>query len=141
MGVTEIFPGRVLPFDSASAEAFGHEYSMAPRGSVDKLSPAELERMRQAIDDPGVAALFVELQRRSAQQLGDAETELVGSLLRLQRTLESQPSGAARSAEVEAARAQVVNLVNTFFHDRLVLLPSIEQYMARLQSEDTATAH
>ena len=59
-----------------SLEAFGHEYSVAPRGSVDKLSPAELERMRQAIDDPGVAALFVELQRRSAQQLGDAETEL-----------------------------------------------------------------
>ena len=72
---------------------------------------------------------------------GDVETELVGSLLRLRQTLESQNTGEARSAEVEAARAQVVNLVNTFFHDRLVLLPTIEAYILRMQSEEAAPPH
>lgn len=106
---------------------------------VGTLDNATQEGSSIPIDDVRAQADALILQVVQALD-GDAETELVGSLLRLQRTLESQPSGAARSAEVEAARAQVVNLVNTFFHDRLVLLPSIEQYMARLQSEDAATA-
>ena len=39
------------------------------------------------------------------------------------------------SAEVDAARALVVNLVNTFYRDRLVLMPTIKDYMDRIQSE------
>ncbi len=50
---------------------------------------------------------------------GDAEAELVESLLQLRQTLESQNSGEARSAEVDAAQTQVVNLINTFYRDRL----------------------
>lgn len=70
---------------------------------------------------------------------GEVENELVASMLTLRRTLEGQNSGEARSAEVEAARAQVVNLVNTFFHDRLVLMPTIKDYMERMQAEDEAS--
>ncbi|MEZ3160359.1 hypothetical protein AB1K54_07380 [Microbacterium sp. BWT-B31] len=66
---------------------------------------------------------------------GDAESELVAALLRLRRTLEGQHTGEARSAEVAAAQALVVNLVNTFYRDRLLLMPSIREYIEQIQRE------
>ena len=60
---------------------------------------------------------------------GDAEAELVKSLLELRQTLETQKTGEARTAEVEAAKAQVVNLINTFYRDRLVVMPTIKDYI------------
>ena len=35
----------------------------------------------------------------------------------------------------EAARSLLKNLVNTFFHDRLVAVPTISAYIGRLQAE------
>src|SRR5690606_9254550 len=67
---------------------------------------------------------------------GEEESEIVKALLRLRRTLDGQETGEARTAEVEAAQAQVVNLVNTFFHDRLVAMPTIEEYINEHQSRD-----
>uniref|UniRef100_S0DGG7 Uncharacterized protein n=1 Tax=termite gut metagenome TaxID=433724 RepID=S0DGG7_9ZZZZ len=72
---------------------------------------------------------------------GDAESELVAAMLRLRRTLDSQQSGEARSAEVDAAQALVVNLVNTFYHDRLVLMPTIKDYIDRMQADAGAGQH
>jgi len=66
---------------------------------------------------------------------GEAEAALVQSLLELRQTLETQKTGETRSTEVEAARAQVVNLINTFYHDRLVLRPTISEYIERMQAE------
>ncbi|HET6302629.1 hypothetical protein [Microbacterium sp.] len=66
---------------------------------------------------------------------GDAESELVAAMLRLRRTLEGQKSGEARSAEVAAAQALVVNLVNTFYRERLMLMPTIAEYIERIQAE------
>jgi len=66
---------------------------------------------------------------------GDAEAELVKSLLELRQTLEGQNTGEARSAEVEAAQTQVVNLINTFYRDRLVVMPSIKDYIEKMQAE------
>jgi hypothetical protein len=65
---------------------------------------------------------------------GDAEAELVKSLLQLRQTLETQKSGEQRTAEVEAARAQVVNLINTFYRERLEVMPSIKDYIAQMQA-------
>jgi hypothetical protein len=65
---------------------------------------------------------------------GDAEAELVKSLLELRQTLETQKSGEQRTTEVEAAKAQVVNLINTFYRDRLVVMPTIKDYMDQMQS-------
>jgi hypothetical protein len=65
---------------------------------------------------------------------GEEESEIVKALLRLRRTLDDQESGEARTAEVEAAQAQVVNLVNTFFHDRLVAMPTIDEYIRTVQA-------
>lgn len=67
---------------------------------------------------------------------GDAEAELVKSLLQLRQTLETQKTGEARSTETEAARAQVVNLINTFYRDRLVVMPTIKDYIDKMQAEE-----
>jgi hypothetical protein len=73
---------------------------------------------------------------------GDAEAELVKSLLQLRATLETQKTGEVRTTEVEAAKTQVVNLINTFYRDRLVMMPSIKNYIAKMQAEgDGAEDH
>ena len=68
---------------------------------------------------------------------GPAEEEIVGAIQELARTLESQEPGEARTAAVEGAQARVINLVNTFFHDKLVALPTIEEYIQTMQAEPT----
>ena len=57
------------------------------------------------------------------------------ALLQLRRTLDDQQAGEQRNAEVEAAQTQVVNLVNTFFHDRLVAMPTIDEYIRTVQAQ------
>ncbi|MCA0215809.1 MAG: hypothetical protein LCH43_00470 [Actinobacteria bacterium] len=69
---------------------------------------------------------------------GDQEDAIVQALLQLRRTLEDQNSGEARSSEVEAAQAQVVNLINTFYRDKLVAMPSIKDYIDAVQAEGPA---
>ena len=69
---------------------------------------------------------------------GDAEAELVKSLLELRQTLETQKSGEQRTSEVEAAKAQVVNLINTFYRDRLVAMPTIKDYIDAMQAAEDA---
>jgi len=65
---------------------------------------------------------------------GDEEAELVKSLLRLRERLDDQEAGQARTAEVAAAQAQVVNLINTFFREKLEAMPTIKEYIATMQS-------
>jgi hypothetical protein len=59
----------------------------------------------------------------------EQEAEIVRLLLRLRDSLTRQESGQALSAQAEAARSQVINVVNNFFHDRLVAVPTIKAYM------------
>lgn len=66
---------------------------------------------------------------------GDEETEIVRYLLRLRDSLTRQRSGEALIPEAEAARAEVINLVNNFFYEKLTALPSIEEYMEELRAE------
>jgi len=70
---------------------------------------------------------------------GDEENEIVQALQQLNRTLESQATGEERSVEVDGAQAQVVNLVNTFFRDKLTAMPSIKDYIDGMQA--TPAAH
>ncbi|GHF04392.1 hypothetical protein [Pseudolysinimonas yzui] len=69
---------------------------------------------------------------------GAEETEIVEALQQLSRTLEFQPPGEARSAEVDGAQARVVNLVNTFFRDKLTAMPTIREYIEAMQAEPAA---
>lgn len=66
---------------------------------------------------------------------GDEEVEIVKALLDLSETLEGQRTGEERSAQVEAAQTRVVNLINTFYRDRLEAMPTIKDYIAAMQAE------
>lgn len=65
---------------------------------------------------------------------GDEETEIVRALLQLRQSLELQDSGEARVAEVAAAQARVINVVNTFYRDKLAGMPTIDDYITGIQA-------
>ena len=56
---------------------------------------------------------------------GTEEVEIVSALLGLRQALEDHEPGEVRDLAVEGARTRVINVVNTFFHDKLVSRPSI----------------
>jgi hypothetical protein len=64
---------------------------------------------------------------------GVQETEIVRLLLRLRDALTRLESGQGLTAEAEAARAEVINIVNNFFCDRLTAVPAIKDYMDRMR--------
>jgi hypothetical protein len=64
---------------------------------------------------------------------GDEETAIVTALIRLRQTLGGQASGEQRTTEVDAAQAQVVNLINTFYREKLVAMPAIRDYIDAIQ--------
>lgn len=65
---------------------------------------------------------------------GGEESEIVRHLLVLRDMIARQKTGEALSAEAEVARQRVINVVNNFFHEKLIGLPEIERYL-RLMSE------
>lgn len=60
---------------------------------------------------------------------GAAESEIIKQLLILRDMIAREKTGEGLSAETDAARQRVINVVNTFFRERLIALPGIEQYM------------
>ena len=64
---------------------------------------------------------------------GAQEKEIVRYLLRLRDSLGRKETGEAWTAQVDAARAEVINIVNNFFYERLTALPSIRMYMDGFQ--------
>lgn len=65
------------------------------------------------------------------------EAEIVAKILRFRDAIKSQESYAELSAQAEAARAEVINVVNNFFYDRLVAIPQIKSYIERFQEEQS----
>jgi hypothetical protein len=101
----------------------------------DAVNPDEPTTMREAITQAD--ALITEV---ASVLDGPEETEIVRTLVRLREHLQSDEHGAALSTDAEAARSLLKNLVNTFFHDRLVAVPTIDAYIGRLQAEFGAEA-
>ena len=64
---------------------------------------------------------------------GPKEEEIVRYLLRLRESLTKQRSGQTLLPEGEAARSEVINLVNNFFFEKLTALPVIKEYMDRMK--------
>ncbi|CAG0976251.1 hypothetical protein ANRL2_02034 [Anaerolineae bacterium] len=64
---------------------------------------------------------------------GDQETEIVRQLLQLRNILAQHGDKKEFTDDVDAARAQVINIVNNFFHERLVALPTIKSYIEEFQ--------
>lgn len=65
---------------------------------------------------------------------GEAETEIVRSLLELRDSI-AHGEFEDRTDHVEGARQRLLNLVNSFFYEKLTGMPTIKSYMAAL-SED-----
>jgi len=62
---------------------------------------------------------------------GGEETEVVRMLLRLRDVLAREKPGTVLSPQAEAARSELINIVNNFFFDKLVAVPRIKGYMDR----------
>ncbi len=65
---------------------------------------------------------------------GEEESEIVRQLLKLRDALTRQKEGQGLTAEADAARSQVINIVNNFFYEKLVALPEIKSYMESMRS-------
>lgn len=64
---------------------------------------------------------------------GEEELEIVRYLLRLYRGLARQKEGERLGSHVEAAQAEVLNIVNNFFYEKMTALPTIKEYVEGLR--------
>ncbi|MGD8554724.1 MAG: hypothetical protein PVJ32_04745 [Anaerolineales bacterium] len=65
---------------------------------------------------------------------GEQETEIVRQLLRLKDAMVREAEEDGWDTYVETARLELINLVNNFFYDRLISLPTIKQYIEDFQA-------
>ena len=63
------------------------------------------------------------------------EAEIVSKILRFRDAIQSQDTYEKLSAEAEAARAEVINIVNNFFFDKLTAIPQIKSYIDGFQKK------
>jgi hypothetical protein len=100
----------------------------------------------RTIDDafkPGASIALDQLLAQADQLIldvirvleGDQEQEIVRLLLRLRDALSRQEPGKPLGGPAEAARAEVINLVNNFFYEKLMAVPSIKEYIEEIASE------
>ena len=64
---------------------------------------------------------------------GDEESIVVQHLLNLRDALQEQHQGVALPRTVEAARDEVINIVNNFFYEKLTTIPEIKKYMDQMR--------
>jgi hypothetical protein len=67
---------------------------------------------------------------------GEKETEIVRMLLRLRDLISEDAKRGQLSPQASAARAEVINVVNNFFYDKLTAVPTIREYIQDLQQTD-----
>lgn len=60
---------------------------------------------------------------------GEKENEIVRQLLRLKSLLAEDAARGELSPQAEAARAEVINIVNNFFYEKLTGVPEIKEYI------------
>jgi hypothetical protein len=65
---------------------------------------------------------------------GEKEVEIVRQLLQFRRWLENDINRGELSPQANAARAEIVNIVNNFFHEKLTGIPSISKYIEGLKA-------
>ena len=67
---------------------------------------------------------------------GEQESQIVRQLLKLRDALSRPEAGISLTDEAEGARANVINIVNNFFYDRLAGMPAIKVYMEAYNLRD-----
>lgn len=97
--------------------------------ALDPRSPMTLDVVRPQVDDlmESVVAVLA----------GEQEQEVVGHLRRLHDLLEGDDEEVLeqRGRAVDAARAELANVVNNFFHDKLTGLPEIAGWLEELHAK------
>lgn len=63
---------------------------------------------------------------------GGEETEVVRLLLYLKDILRQEKAGKTLSRQAEASRAELINIVNNFFYEKLITIPTIKLYMSEM---------
>lgn len=66
---------------------------------------------------------------------GEKEQEIVRELLQLRDVFSKEEGHDSLSPRAEAARAEVINLVNNFYYERLTAVPTIKSYMDGLEAK------
>jgi hypothetical protein len=95
----------------------------------------ECSRPNSSIDVATVRAQADRLILEVVEALeGDEESTVVKHLMKLRSSLDELESGQALTAEAEATRAEVINIVNNFFYEKLTALPSIKVYIDEFQA-------
>lgn len=69
------------------------------------------------------------------------EAEMVSKILKFRDAIQHQSSYERLSAEAEAARSEVINVVNNFFYDKLTAIPEIKDYMDSFQMDKINGSH
>jgi hypothetical protein len=64
---------------------------------------------------------------------GEKETEIVRMLLNFRTLLADDINRGKLSPQANAARAEIINIVNNFFYDKLTGIPSISKYIKNIQ--------
>lgn len=93
--------------------------------SVNPDSPITIEQTK-AQTDQLIIAVIEALE-------GEQESEIVRLLLNLRDSLNKQETNESLSPRVEAARAEVINVVNNFFYEKLTGVPTIKDYIDGFQ--------
>ncbi|WP_089941560.1 hypothetical protein [Candidatus Entotheonella palauensis] len=62
---------------------------------------------------------------------GGGEVEIVRHLLKMYRSLSRQEEGEPLAPQVEAAQAEVLNIVNNFFYEKMTANPSLKTYIGQ----------
>jgi hypothetical protein len=65
---------------------------------------------------------------------GEQESEIVRLLLRMRDVLSRQKTNQELTTEADATRAEVINVVNNFFYEKLTAVPEIKVYMDGFQA-------
>jgi hypothetical protein len=61
------------------------------------------------------------------------EAEIVSKILRFRDAIQNQDTYDEMSSQAEAARAEVINVVNNFFYEKLTAVPEIKSYIDEMQ--------
>lgn len=78
-----------------------------------------------------------ELMMEVIRVMEDArEAEIVKRILRFRDAIKNMDSDVSLNAEAEAARDEVINVVNNFFYEKLTAIPEIRDYMDSFLEED-----
>ncbi|MFN2305142.1 MAG: hypothetical protein ACK2TV_15545 [Anaerolineales bacterium] len=87
-------------------------------------------RSKSAFKQEHLIAQADHLMLEVIRVLEDArEPEIVSKILKFRDAILRQDDYDILSAEAEAARAEVINIVNNFFYDKLTALPEIKKYI------------